>query len=139
MRIYQGVDLVEVGRLRETYERREAFGREIFTEAESSYCLARPDPYPHFAARFAVKEACLKAFGVGMGGLGLGATGRLREIEVEPTPSGKPTLRFHGSVEQMSRRRRIRQATVSISHAGGFAVATVVLLGEEGPPEEGDA
>ena len=63
MRIYQGVDLVEVDRLREAWERTEGFRREVFTEAESAYCLERPDPYPHLAARFAVKEACLR-FGI---------------------------------------------------------------------------
>ena len=137
MRIYQGVDLVEVDRLREAWERTEGFRREVFTEAESAYCLKHPDPYPHLAARFAVKEACLKAFGVGLGAPGgLGGLGRLREVEVESSPSGKPVLRLHGSVEQMSRRRRIRQSTVSISHTRGLAVATVILAGEEVPDGE---
>lgn len=137
MRIYQGVDMVEVGRLREAWERTEGFRREVFTEAESAYCLKHPDPYPHLAARFAVKEACLKAFGVGLGAPGgLGGLGRLREVEVESSPSGGPVLRLHGSVEKMSRRRRIRQSTVSISHTRELAVATVVLVGEEVPDEE---
>lgn len=133
MRIYQGVDLVEVKRVREVYERHQRFGREIFTKGESEYCLSRPDPFPHLAGRFAVKEACMKAFGIGMGGFGAG--GRFREIEVESGASGKPTLRFSGSMEKMSRRRRIRQATVSISHTRDLAMATVILLGEESPPD----
>ena len=66
MRLYQGVDLVEVARLKEAYERHEAFGEDVFTEAERAYCLKRRNPYPHFAARFAAKEACLKAFGLGL-------------------------------------------------------------------------
>jgi len=137
MRIYQGVDMVEVGRLREAWERTEGFRKEVFTEAESAYCLQRADPYPHLAARFAVKEACLKAFGVGLGAPGgLGGLGRLREVEVESSPSGRPVLRLHGSVERMSRRRRIRQSTVSISHTRELAVATVVLVGEEVPDGE---
>ena len=135
MRIYQGVDLVEVSRIREVYERHEAFGREIFTESESAFCLARRNPYPHFAGRFAVKEACMKAFGVGMGGFGAG--GRFLEIEVETAPSGKPTLRLLGSMERMGRRRGISQATVSISHTREHAVATVILV-SEGPPAEED-
>jgi len=81
VRVYQGVDLIEINRIRAAYDRQEAFGRDIYTEAELAYCTARPDPYPHLAGRFAAKEACLKAFGVGMGGFG--ATGRFREIEIE--------------------------------------------------------
>ncbi len=133
VRIYQGVDLVEISRLREAYERHEAFGDDIFTEGEQEYCRSRPDIYPHLAARFAVKEACLKAFGVGMGGFG--ATGRFSEIEVESAPSGKPTLRLHGSMEKMGKRLKISQTTVSISHAGEYAIATVILVGED-PVEE---
>ncbi len=128
MRIYQGVDLVEVSRLREAYERHEAFGKDIFTREEEAYCRSRPDVYPHLAGRFAAKEACLKAFGVGMGGFG--ATGRFGEIEVESSPSGKPTLRLHGSMEKMGKRLKISQTTVSISHAGEYASATVILVGE---------
>ena len=134
MRIYQGVDLIEIDRLRAAYDRQEAFGRDIYTEAELAYCTARPDPYPHLAGRFAAKEACLKAFGVGMGGFG--ATGRFREIEIESTPSGKPVLQLHGSIEKMGRRLKIRQMTVSISHADSFAVAMVILMGEATAGEE---
>lgn len=128
MRIYQGVDLVEIERLRAAYDSQEAFGRDIFTEGELTYCTSRPDPYPHLAGRFAAKEACLKAFGVGMGGFG--AIKRFREIEVESIPSGKPVLHLNGSMEKMGRRLKIRQITVSISHAGSFAVAMVILMGE---------
>ena len=128
MRIYQGVDLVEIERLRAAYDGQEAFGRDIFTEGELTYCTSRPDPYPHLAGRFAAKEACLKAFGVGMGGFG--ATKRFREIEVESIPSGKPVLHLNGSMGKMGRRLKIRQNTVSISHAGSFAVAMVILMGE---------
>lgn len=139
MRIYQGVDLVEVERLREAWERTEGFRREVFTEAESDDCLRHPDPYPHLAARFAVKEACLKAFGVGLGAPGgLGGLGRLREVEVESSPSGKPLLRLHGSAERMGQRLRIRQFTVSISHTRTLAVATVILVGENLPGGEAE-
>ena len=132
MRIYQGGDLIGGERVKDACERHAAFGEEIFTEGEAAYCRVRPDPYPHLAGRFAVKEACMKAFGLGMGGFG--ATGKFREIEVESTPSGKPTLHLHGSMERMGKRRRICQATVSISHTHAHAVATVILLGNDPPP-----
>ena len=134
MRLYQGVDLVELDRFREAYDRHAAFGNGLFTEAEITYCHARPDPYPHLAARYAAKEACMKAFGVGMGGFG--ASGRFQEIEVEIAPSGKPTLRLHGSMEKMGRRYGIQQLTISISHARDYAVATVMMLGDDPPGEE---
>ncbi|MDA1000728.1 MAG: holo-ACP synthase [bacterium] len=137
MRLYQGVDLVEIDRFREAYDRHEAFGNGLFTEAEVAYCHARPDPYPHLAARFAAKEACMKAFGVGMGGFG--ATGRFQEIEVESAPSGKPTIRLHGSMEKMGQRYRIRQLTISITHARDYAVATVMMLGDGPTGDAGEA
>lgn len=140
MRLYQGVDLVEVARLREAYERHDAFRREVFTEAECAYCLARRDPYPHLAARFAAKEACLKAFGLGLSSPGgLGGRGRLREIEVESAPSGKPALRLSGSMGRMSARRRIVQSTISLSHTLELAVAQVILVGEGAPKDQGCA
>ncbi len=138
MRLYQGVDLVEVARLKEAYERHEAFGEDVFTETERTYCLRRSNPYPHFAARFAAKEACLKAFGLGISEPGgLGGRGRLREIEVESSASGKPTLKLSGSMERMSVRRKITQSTISMSHTLELAMAQVILLGK-GPPTEDD-
>ncbi len=134
MRLYQGVDLVEIDRLRTAYDRQEAFGKDIFTDAELDYCNSRPDPYQHLAARFAAKEACLKAFGVGMGGFG--ATGRFREIEVESRPSGKPELLLHGSMKKMGKRLKIRQTSVSITHSENYAVATVMMLGDDQTEED---
>ncbi len=136
MRVYQGVDLVEVGRLQRAYERHEAFRTDVFTEAECAYCLKRRNPYPHFAARFAAKEACLKAFGIGLSGPdGLGGRGRLREIEVCAAASGEPTLRLTGTMERMRARRRITQTTISLSHTLELAMAQVILVGEDAPEE----
>lgn len=135
MRLYQGVDLIEIERIRAAHDRQDAFGKGIFTEAELAYCDSRPDPYPHLAGRFAAKEACLKAFGVGMGGFG--AIGRFQEIEVKSTPSGKPALLLHGSMEKMRKRLKIHQVTVSISHADSFAIAMVVMLGAAMDVEKG--
>ena len=67
---------------------------------------------------------------------GFGATGRFGEIEVESSPSGKPTLRLHGTMEKMGKRLKISQASVSISHAGEYAIATVILVGEDTVEEE---
>ena len=100
--------------------------------------LKRRNPYPHFAARFAAKEACLKAFGLGLSEPGgLGGRGRLREIEVESAASGKPTLKLSGSMERMGARKKITQATISLSHTLELAVAQVILVGDDGPEEVG--
>lgn len=138
MLLYQGVDLVEVARVKKACERRDAFQADVFTEAERAYCLRCRNPYPHFAARFAAKEACLKAFGLGLAGPdGLGGRGRLREIEVESAASGKPALRLRGSMARMSARKKIAQTTLSMSHTLELAVAQVILTGEGAPEESG--
>ncbi|HXG04069.1 MAG TPA: holo-ACP synthase, partial [Candidatus Binatia bacterium] len=77
-----GVDLVHLPRLRQVVERwQERFLRRVFTDAELAYCRARRDPIPHLAARFAAKEAGLKALGTGLR-LGI----RWRELEVRREP-----------------------------------------------------
>lgn len=63
-----GTDLVDVERIRRSHERHgERFLKRVFTAEEQAYCLSRPDPYPHLAARFAAKEAVSKAFSTGIG------------------------------------------------------------------------
>ena len=128
MRCYQGIDLVEVPALREVVLRHDAFLWDVFTAGERAYCLSRRDPYPHLAARFAAKEACLKAVGIGL--LGVGIPHTLQEVEVVNAPSGRPRLSVQGWVAAMGRRRRVHQWSVSLAHTAEWAIATVLLLGE---------
>ena len=128
MRIYQGVDIVELTKFREIFTKNEGLIPDIFTKKEAAYCAAKKDPYIHFAGRFAAKEAGRKALGIGMSGVGIDNT--FREIEVLNAASGRPELFFHGWTEKISSKRKISQATVSISHSGNYAVATVILTGE---------
>jgi holo-[acyl-carrier protein] synthase len=125
MRIFQGIDLVTVSKIKEIILRRPQFVEEVFTVCEREYCLARPDPYIHFAGRFAAKEACLKALGTGLSGNGI--DGSLGEIEVVPGRGGKPELSIRGWAARIGSRKKIDQLTVSISHSGDFAVASVIL------------
>jgi holo-[acyl-carrier protein] synthase len=127
MKIYQGVDIVAVSKFREVFMRNGCFVSDIFTPKETDYCTAKKDPYLHFAGRFAAKEAGLKALGIGMSGAGIDNT--FREIEVLNTASGRPELFFHGWAGKISAKRKINRATVSISHSGDYAVATVILTG----------
>ncbi|MEM5788670.1 MAG: holo-ACP synthase [Syntrophobacteraceae bacterium] len=132
MLIHQGVDIVAVSKIREIMLRRPGFGDEVFTEREREYCLARPNPYIHFAGRFAAKEACLKALGTGLSATGI--DGSLGEIEIIPGKSGKPELHLAGWTGRIVRRKKISQLTVSISHSADYAVALVIMAGNGTPP-----
>lgn len=127
MRIYQGIDLVDIPKFEAVASRNAAFLFEVFTDRERRYCLSMHEPFRHFAGRFAAKEACLKALGVGLTGL----NNVLGDIEVSTTPSGKPELAVHGWADRISRRRGIRCLTLSISHTTQQAVAIVILLGKK--------
>jgi holo-[acyl-carrier protein] synthase len=127
MKLYQGIDIVEVGKFRKILLRNDNFIADIFTEQEREYCLSRKDPYIHFAGRFAVKEASMKALGIGFSGPGIDYA--FLEIETLPNASGKPVLSFSGWVGKISGKQRINQLTVSISHSTNYAVASVILAG----------
>ena len=127
MQLYQGVDLVEIPKIADLFLRNRDLVSELFTEDERKYCLSMKDPYTHFAGRFAAKEACMKALGMGLSGL----DNILQEIEVHSTPSGKPELSMSGWAEKMGRKKKIHQLTVSISHSAQYAVATVILVGDK--------
>jgi holo-[acyl-carrier protein] synthase len=118
-----GVDLVEVRRIREAIERSgERFLRRIFTEEEIAYCSDKARKYEHFAARYAAKEAALKALGAG-----IDRESALRSVGVSHAEDGRPLLRFSGAVQQTAGRLNVTKVHVSISHSDDYAVAQVVL------------
>lgn len=118
-----GTDLVESSRFRRYLaDQKIALLERLFTEDERDYALKKSDPAPHLAARFAAKEACLKAFGTGLRhGL------RWVDIEVIGNELGRPELRFSGQAAILAESLDVRTAHLSVSHDGGFALATVVL------------
>jgi len=121
-----GVDLVEVGRLRRVVERwQERFLRRVFTQIELDYCLARRDPIPHLAARFAAKEACLKALGTG---LRLGV--RWRELEVRRQSGQPPILVLSGRSKAIGLAKGATEVLVSLTHDGDYALAQAMLMGD---------
>lgn len=130
IQILQGVDIVEITKFRDIFLRNNGFVSDIFTEQETAYCRSRMNPHVHFAGRFAAKEACMKAFGTGLSGLGIPHI--FREIEVAPDVSGKPQLFVNGWLSKIAKKKKIGQFSVSISHAADYAVATVILVGAEG-------
>ena len=127
MKILQGIDIVDISKLKRIIQKNKTFISDIFTEKEREYCESRKDPYIHFAGRFAAKESFMKALGTGFSGTGIDHL--FQEIEVLPTPSGKPELHVKGWAEKLAKKRRISQWTVSISHASDYAVASVILIG----------
>jgi holo-[acyl-carrier protein] synthase len=110
-----GVDLIEIARVERALERHPSFADRVFTTAEIDYARQRRRPGRHLAARFAAKEAALKALGVGPLGL--------REVEVVAGPP--PRLRLEGRAAEAARARGVG-LEVSLSHSREMAVAVVV-------------
>jgi holo-[acyl-carrier protein] synthase len=122
-----GVDLVRIPRMRQTIARwDERFLRRVFTEQEIDDCRSRRDPAPHFAARFAAKEAGMKALGTG---LRLGVT--WRDLEVRRAPDQAPTLELHGRTRELGLARGGRRMLLSLSHDGDYALAHALLVDDD--------
>ena len=118
-----GVDIVSVGRVRGILDRqRIRFIERVFSPEEQRYCNAHRDPAPHYAVRFAAKEALLKA-------LGTGWSSGIRWVDVEVCrEEGKaPVIRLHDEAARIAARMEVRTIHVSLSHSDENAVATVVL------------
>ncbi len=96
----------------------------IFTEGETALCSRRKDPAPCFAARFAAKEAAMKALGTGWShGIGW------RDIEVVRAPGQAPTLAFRGKALERFRGLGAERAVMTITHEGDMAAVVVILEG----------
>jgi len=118
-----GVDICEVKRLARA-RRRPAFERRVFDPQERRDCQGRARPNVHFAARFAAKEACLKALGTGWSG-GVGWT----EVAVRSNHLGQPEMQMSGTAGRLARRLGVTRSHLSLSHGADYAVAVVVLEG----------
>jgi holo-[acyl-carrier protein] synthase len=123
-----GIDLVEVARLaRALANHGSRFEARVYTPGELGDCAGRADRILALAARFAAKEACLKALGTGWAS-GIG----FRQIEVARDPHGRPSLRLHGEAAARARAIGVARCHVSLSHQPTVAAAVVVL---DGAPE----
>ncbi len=119
-----GTDLLEVSRMeRELSKGRAGLKEEVFTPSEIVYCEGKRYPARHFAARFAAKEALVKALPA------LGVAPRLRDVEVARTETGAPRLVLHGALRDAADRLGVKKILVSLSHTDGLATASVVLEG----------
>ncbi len=118
-----GSDIVKIIRIEKLVKRyNQRFLKRIFTAAETTYALAKARPALHLAARFAAKEAFVKALGSGLReGL------NWPEIEVINDPNGRPFFKLHGSAKQASSKLNNPTAWLTLSHEQEFALAFVVL------------
>src|SRR5207244_9020487 len=123
MIVGNGIDIAEVHRIAEAMERfGDRFLHRIFTEGERRYCDSKANRVERYAARFAAKEAGMKALGTGWNhGV------RWRDVEVCRQPGGRPTIAFHGKAAEFAAKLGTRNVALSLSHTVEQAIAQVIL------------
>jgi len=119
-----GVDLCEVARIEKAIQ--SSHGRRlverVFTEREAAYAQSKANPYERYAARFAAKEAGMKALGTGWrNGISW------RDFEVANLPSGRPTLQLSGKAAEIARKLGVNRIALSLTHTAAQALAMVIL------------
>lgn len=119
-----GIDIIEVKRIGKLVTGSSRFRQRIYTQNEVSYCEAKKNKDQNYAARFAAKEAFLKAIGTGWRkGVAF------REIEVVNDEHGKPEIVLYGETKKIAGEKLIKSIQVSVSHIKELAVAVVVVEG----------
>lgn len=120
-----GVDIIEVSRIKASYERfGERFLKKILHNSEVDYCLSHKEPAPFLAARFAAKEAVSKAFGTG-----IGSQLNWQDMQVARRSSGEPYVILHGGGLTLLESRRAKHVLLTLSHTASHAVAVAILEG----------
>jgi holo-[acyl-carrier protein] synthase len=122
-----GIDATDIPRVAEMLERYgDRFLQRVFTEGEIAYCTRRRDPAAHLAARFAAKEACMKALGTGH------SNGVLwKDIEVV-RHDGTPQLVLHGGARRRATAMHVQKSLLTLTHSDALAMAQVMLVGRDG-------
>jgi holo-[acyl-carrier protein] synthase len=115
-----GVDVVQVERFRQSLERTPSMRTRLFVAEELDYVAPKADPVPSLAARFAAREATMKALGLGLGAFGF------HEVWIDRQDSGAPILRVEGRAAEIAAERGVRTWHVSLSHDGPVAIAVVI-------------
>jgi holo-[acyl-carrier protein] synthase len=122
-RVRVGVDIVGIDRVERLVTENPDIVHTLFTGRELSYCQGKRRCYEHMAARFAAKEAVLKAFGTG-----LGRRMRWTDVEIVNGEMGRPQVYLYGEVMAWSRQRGLVDLDVSLSHTAGLAMAHAVTV-----------
>ena len=115
-----GIDIVDINRIKAIISKRKNFVSKIFTESEKIYCAGKKNPYPHYASRFAAKEAFLKAVP--------GWQGKLKWLELEGKNDtfGKPVITLAKESKFKLKKKKIE---LTISHDRNYAIALVAVEG----------
>lgn len=118
-----GLDIAEIDRIGAAIERHGTpFLNRLYTAGEIACCEAHRNRFERYAARFAAKEAAMKALGTGWRhGV------RWRDIEVRREPSGKPTLNIEGVAREFADRLGVKNISLTITHSGNLALAEVIF------------
>lgn len=118
-----GVDMLEIARMQQAIERRPHFIRRMFTDVERAYCERTARPAEHYAARFAAREAVLKALGTGFSS-GIG----FQDVSVERDQLGRPQACLAGKAAQIAAEQGVQEIALSISYTRDVAVANAVAV-----------
>lgn len=120
-----GTDIIEIARVQKAAANKQnsRFIKRVFTENEISFCTAKRNPWPSFAARFSAKEAVFKALGTGLT--------NWREVEILNGGDKPPVVVLNGTAEQIAESLGIGKILVSVSHDKERAVALAVAVGKE--------
>ena len=125
MELSCGIDVIEISRVKKAIEsNKERFVKKIFTQNEMRYCEERAAAkYQHYAARFAAKEAVVKA-------LGLGFTKGIwwTDIEVVKDNNGRPSIKLYGEAKKCAEEVGIKSLKLSLSHCHEYAVANAICF-----------
>ncbi len=121
MNLRTGIDLLEIARLQEAFDKHgDRFRNRVFTERELTEVGDRIDS---LAARWAAKEAVAKAFGTGIGNV------QWKDIEILRGPNREPQLHLHGFAKELAEKEGLTNWSISLSHTEGYAVAMAVVIG----------
>ena len=121
-----GTDIIETKRMKDAHKKwKGSFLKRIFTEKEINYSMKRKFYCEHLAARFAAKEAVLKAFGDGF------SIVNLKDVEIINDKYGRPVVTLKRAMEKLRKKKNISQISVSMSHTRNYAQAMAILVGEK--------
>ncbi|MFH1460030.1 MAG: holo-ACP synthase [Candidatus Omnitrophota bacterium] len=123
MDISCGTDIIETKRIKDAIKKwGDSFLKRIFTQKEINYSMDRRFYFEHLAARFAAKEAVLKALGDGINGA------NLKEIEIINDKNGRPNVTLKGKLKKLGEEQKVKTINMSMSHTRNYAQAIAILI-----------
>ena len=117
-----GIDIVDIARIRTAMEKSVKFAKKVFTKREIDYCETKKNKYQSYAARFAAKEAFMKAIGTGWA---KGIT--FTDIEITSNPDSVPEITLHNETKKYFDKLGYKNILISLSHTDNTAIASVII------------